>query len=713
MVYRKRIAFIFLCTIFVFFALTTRLFWLQIVKGEELQQRAFNNRMRDIEVKAKRGTVFDRNGKELAISISADTIVAIPPQIRNSKREEEIAKQLSEILELDYERVLNRITRRSAFEFVQRRVDFEKAQQIKDLNLPGIRIIEENQRFYPKGSLAAHILGFAGIDNQGLEGIEVTFEEKLRGEPGRIRVEFDAGGREIPHATHEYIPPKAGYSLILTIDEVIQHIVERELDKVIQTTRAKGATIILMDPKTGGILAMSSRPTFDPNEFGRFPSQNWRNSAVSNSYEPGSTFKIITLAAAIEEGLFDPKKTFHDPGFIKIGSETIRCWRAGGHGTQTFVEVVENSCNPGFITLGLNIEAKQRGLFYQYIRGFGFGSLTNVSLPGEAPGIMISERNLKQINIATISMGQSIAITPLQLVTAVSGIVNDGTLMRPKIVKEIRDEDGNLIEALNPQPIRQIVSKETSKLTREILESVVLNGTGRNAYIPGFRVAGKTGTAQKVVGGRYAQGKYIASFVGFAPADDPRVVGLVVIDEPVGPYYGGQIAAPVFRNVIEDVLRYLEVEPSFTPEELKQREKESQSLVTVPDVRQMTRAEAERALRSSGLTVQFSGEGDKIVAQIPAANARVQTQTRVVIYLDKDSDEIDYNQNVVVPDVSGLTIRETAELFNALNLSLEIVQNSSGLAVKQSVKGGARVPRGTVIEVSFSLPKGQQAFEGP
>lgn len=693
--------------------LTTRLFWLQIVQGEELQQKAFNNRMRDIEVKAKRGTIYDRNGKELAISISADTVVAIPPQVRNSGRAEEIATKLAEILEEDYDKIYERITKRSAFEYVRRKVDFDKAQQIKDMELPGITIIEENQRFYPKGSLAAHILGFAGIDNQGLEGIEITKEKELKGVSGRIRVEYDAGGREIPHATHAYIPPVTGHNLILTIDEVIQYIVERELDKVIQTTQAKSATIIVMDPKTGGILALSSRPTYDPNRYQEFPSSNWRNIAVSNSYEPGSTFKIITLAAAIEEGLFDPNKTFHDPGYIKVGSETIRCWKAGGHGTQTFLEVIENSCNPGTISLGLALEEKQAGLFYQYIKGFGFGETTNVPLPGEASGIMIPEQNLKQINIATIAMGQAIAVTPLQLANAVSAVANDGTLLQPQLVKEIRDVEGNLVETIDPKPIKQILSKENAALAREMLASVVANGTGRNAYIPGFQVAGKTGTAQKVVGGSYASGKYIASFVGFAPAHDPQVVALVVIDEPVGAYYGGQIAAPVFKNVMEDVLRYLEVEPNFSPEEIKQREKNEEILISVPDVRKLTKAEAEQKLKASGLAVQFNGEGDKIVAQLPAANARVQPQTKVMLYLDKDSDEIDYNYNVIVPNIEGLTIREVAEVFNALGLKLHIKENSTGIAVSQNILGGNRVPRGTVVEVSFSTPEAEEVFSGP
>jgi stage V sporulation protein D (sporulation-specific penicillin-binding protein) len=691
-----------------------RLAWLQIVKGEELQQLAENNRMRGIEVKAKRGTIYDRNGKELAVSISADTVIAVPSQVRNSKRAEEIAETLADILELDYDKVFERITKFSSFEFVQRKIDFDKARQIKELNLPGITIIEENQRFYPKGSLAAHMLGFAGIDNQGLEGIEVTYEEKLKGVPGRIEVEYDARGREIPQATHAYIPPQPGYNLILTIDEVIQYIVERELDKAIQTTQAKSATIILMDPKTGGILALASRPTYDPNQFGQYPSSNWRNIAVANSYEPGSTYKIITLAAAIEEGLFDPDKTFHDPGFIKVGVETIRCWKAGGHGTQTFREVVENSCNPGFITLGLRLEEKSKGLLYQYVKGFGFGSPTGIKLPGEAKGIMIPEKDLKLINVATISMGQAIAITPLQLVTAVAAIANDGLLLEPQLVKEIRDEEGRLIEVINPKSVHQVVSKETAALARDMLASVVANGTGSNAYLPGYRVAGKTGTAQKAEGGRYVQGKYVASFVGFAPADNPQVVGLVVIDEPIGPYYGGQIAAPVFKNVIEDVLRYLEVEPEYSPEELKTREKSLQSLVAIPDIRNLTKTEAEQKLRASGLLVQFSGEGEKVVAQIPAAHARVQPQTRVVIYLDKDSDEIDYNNNVIVPDTSGLTIREVAEVFNALGLKLEIGQDSTGIAVQQSISVGSRVPRGTVIKVLFSLPVGsEEAFAGP
>ncbi|MGF7185071.1 stage V sporulation protein D (sporulation-specific penicillin-binding protein) [Desulfitispora alkaliphila] len=710
---RKRIAVIFLIATLIFVALGARLAWLQIVKGEELHRRAFDNRMRDIEVLAKRGTIYDRNGKELAVSVSADTVIAIPPQVRQSEREEEIAQAIADILELEYEAVLDRISKRSSFEYIKRRVDFDKAQKIKDLDFPGIAIIEENQRFYPKDTLASHVLGFAGIDNQGLEGIEITYEKELKGVSGRIRVEYDAGGREIPHALHKYIPPVPGHNLILTIDEVIQYVVERELDKVIAETQAKSATIILMKPDTGEILALGSRPAYNPNSFGQYPSSTWRNIAVSNNYEPGSTFKIITLAAAIEEGIFDPNKGMSCAGSIKIGRETIRCHRTGGHGSQTYTEVVENSCNPGFIKLGLSLEEKQQGLLYQYIKGFGFGKQTGIRLPGEATGIMIPESQLKQINNATISMGQAIAVTPIQLVSAVSAVANGGVLMEPQLVKEIRDHDGKLIEKLEPKVVRKVASKQSMDLALEILESVVENGTGRNTYIEGYRIAGKTGTAQKVAeSGGYAPGKYVASFVGLAPADNPQVVGLVVVDEPQGAYYGGQIAAPVFKNVMVDVLRYLEVAPKYSDEE---RENNGQTkevaTVQVPNVVNMDLNDAENKLRQEGLRPERSGEGDYVVAQTPASGARVLQNSRIILYLDNEQTEPEENGTVVVPDVKGKTIREAAQIFNSIGLKMQVVEESSGLAIEQSVDSGKRVPRETVIKVKFE--QHETTFSGP
>jgi stage V sporulation protein D (sporulation-specific penicillin-binding protein) len=695
---RKRIAELFLLMAGILFLLIFRLGWLQFVRGEELQQKALDNRLREVPVEAKRGVIYDRNKNELAVSISADSIGVFPAEIKHSGRAEEIAKELAEILKMPYDKVYSLITKNSSFVWVKRKVDFEVGPQIKKLNLPGVEVIEESQRYYPNGTLAAHLLGFAGIDNQGLEGLEVTHDEILSGKKGKILIEFDATNREIPEAVHRYIPPEDGNSIVLTIDETIQYIVERELDNLIAQTQAKSATIIVMDPKTGGILALGNRPTYDPNKYAESPQDTWRNIAVSNSYEPGSTFKIITAATSLEEAVTSENDRFYDPGYIKVGDRRIKCWRAHNpHGSQTFVEGVQNSCNPVFVELGLRLEAKEKGLLYDYIKAFGFGQKTGVGIRGEATGIMIPEDQLKQINIATIAMGQSIAVTPLQLVRAVSAIANGGKLMKPRVVQEVRDKDGNLVQEFAPEVERQVISTETANKICEILEGVVSKGTGRNAYIPGYRVGGKTGTAQKPGPGGYIQGKYVASFIGLAPVNDPRIVCLVVVDEPQGVYYGGQIAAPVFKKVVEDSLRYLGVAPQYDEGDKNEKGSEVAKQVAVPELVGLPTVQAVKAIQAAGLKYEIQGEGTFVVKQTPAGGAKVSVGTKVILYTGEQESK---GGKVVIPDVTGLRISETALLLEALGL--ELIPVGTGKAVEQDPIPLTEVPKGSKIKVIFT-----------
>lgn len=706
---RKRIAVLFVLMAGILFLLILRLGWIQFVRGPELQDKAVANRLRQVPVEAKRGIIYDRNGKELAVSVSTDSIGAFPTIVKNAEAKkpgtaEEIAEKLAELLDMPKDKVLSLITKNSSFVWVKRKVDFDVGPKVKELNLPGIEVYEESQRYYPNGSLAAHILGFAGIDNQGLEGMEITYDEELRGTPGKIVIEFDATGRAIPEAVHKYIPPVDGNSLVLTIDETIQYIVERELDKLMMEKQPKAATVIVMDPKTGGILALANRPNFNPNNYQEYPQETWRNIAVANSYEPGSTFKIISAAAALEEGVVKPEDRFYDPGYVKVGRETIRCWRSHNpHGSQSFAEGVQNSCNPVFVEIGLKLEEKEKGLLYDYLRAFGFGRKSGVELRGEATGIMIAEEDLKQINVATISMGQSIAVTPLQLVRAVSAIANGGKLMKPQLVMEIRDKDGNLIRAMEPQVERQVVSEQTAKILAEMLESVVSEGTGRNAYIPGFRVGGKTGTAQKPGPGGYMQGKYIASFIGFAPVNDPRLVCLVAVDEPQGVYYGGQVAAPVFKNIVEDSLRYLGVTPQYDEDMLEQKEEQEAKLVSVPEVTGLPVVQAQKVVQAAGLVSEVQGEGLYVTKQTPKGGAKVKEGTKVILYGGQDQNE---DGQVKVPDVTGLRIGEAAELLEALGL--ELIPEGSGVAVEQNPIPLTSVPPGTKVSVRF---KEQSAVE--
>ncbi|NLO88975.1 MAG: stage V sporulation protein D [Clostridia bacterium] len=698
---KKRIAKLFILLAGVIFLLFLRLGYIQFVKGDELQQKALDNRLREVVVEAKRGAIYDRNERELAVSVSADSVVAFPPQIKRTGKAEEIAEQLAEILEMDKKEVLKKITQNSSSVWVKRKIkDFEKGRKIKELDLEGIEVIEESQRFYPNGTLACHLLGFAGIDNQGLEGLEVAFDEELRGVPGRIVMEFDAAGRKLPQAVHRYISSKDGNNLVLTIDETIQYIVERELDQLMNSgVNPKGAAIIVMNPKTGEILALGCRPSFDPNNFSKFSPKTWRNIAVSDTYEPGSTFKIITAAAALEEGVIRDNERFYDPGYIKVGSERIRCWTNVPHGSQTIEEALMNSCNPVLASVGLRLTNKDRGLFYEYIKNFGFGKATGITLPGEGKGLLIPLEQLKDINIATISIGQGISVTPIQMITAVSAVANGGNLMKPLLVKEIRDNSGKVVEKFEPQKVRQVISPETSERLCKMLENVVNEGTGSRAFIEGYRVAGKTGTAQKVGKGGYVPGKYVASFVGFAPANDPQVAALVIVDEPQGyPYYGGTVAAPIFKRVVEDTLHYLRlpkqdtgVKPPEMPGEESPKPRED---VEVPDVVGLSPNEARQKLAQARLEVETVGLGEKVQNQLPKPGAVVKEGTKVIIYLDQES-----SQEVLVPDVSGKRIFEVADLLESLGL--ELIPHGSGKAHRQKPAPETKVKRGSKVEVWF------------
>lgn len=701
---RRRVVLLFFMMTILLLSLSARLIWVQLVEGSELQQKALNNRLREVPVQAKRGTVYDRNGKELAISISSDAVYAIPPEVERSGQAEAIAGQLAAVLNMPVNNLLQKITQRRSFSWIARKISYQQAQTIRELNLPGIEILEEPQRYYPKETLAAHLLGFAGVDNQGLEGLEAAYDQELRGQPGKIVVEYDARGRELPQALHRYLPPQDGNDLYLTIDENLQFIVERELDTVMAAANSpKSANIIMMDPQTGELLAMASRPTYDPNSFGSFPSSAWRNTAVSNVYEPGSTFKIITIAAALEEGLVEEGETFYDPGYIKVGKDIIKCWRfPRAHGSQSFAEGVQNSCNPVFVTVGLRLEDKLPGKFYDYLESFGFGVPSGIDLPGEAKGIVIPRPQVKRINLATISIGQGIAVTPIQLITAAAAVANGGLLYKPQLVKQIVGKDGELLRPFNPQEVRRVISPETARRSAQLLEGVVAVGTGKNAYIEGFRVAGKTGTAQKAGTGGYQQGKYVASFLGFAPANDPRLVALVIMDEPQGyPYFGGTVAAPVFKRVMEDALRYLGVKPQN-----QEGAKPALETVEVPTVVTRPVDNAIQALTAVGLKGEVRGDGPVVLEQTPVGGAIVNRGTTILL-----STLTNTTGNLVpVPDVTGKKIAEATYLLATLELRLQA--KGQGEAVEQAPVPGTPVLRGSMIQVEFQPPMTQSVL-GP
>jgi stage V sporulation protein D (sporulation-specific penicillin-binding protein) len=692
---RKRIATLFFLFTMIIFLLGGRVFWVQFVRGEELSDKAEQNRMRDEPVASKRGIIYDRNGKELAISVSADSVCAYPAEVIASKRHEEIARKLAVLLEMDQEKLLKTLTRRTSFVWIKRQIKPEQAQKIREMDLPGIRLTEESHRQYPNGSFCSHVLGISGIDNTGLEGIDHYYDKLVGGTKGRIVIEKDAANRPIPEATHKYISPVDGANLILTIDETIQYITERELDKVFKERQAKAATIIVMDPRTGGILAMASRPTFDPNNYGEYPASNRRNFAINDAYEPGSTMKIVTAAMAMEEKVVNSESRFFCPGYIKVGKETIGCSNRKAHGSQTFAQIIENSCNVGFVQVGLDLGLEK---YYHYINAFGFGKLTGIDLPGEAEGILVPQQRAKQIDLATMAMGQANAVTPIQLLTAVAAVANDGKLMKPHLVKQVIDNNGNVIKKIDPVVVRRVISENTARQLCLLLEGEVVNGTGKNAYIEGYRVGGKTGTAQKIApGGGYLASEYVASFIGFAPAVNPRLACLVVVDAPKGyPYYGGWVAAPVFKNIMQDSLHYLE-EPMYKSED-NDKTLEKVENVLVPDVVNLPLAEAIASLKARGLDVKVSGEGNLVWQQTPQPRTKLQRGAQVIISLSP-FEKGDEDGEVTIPDLQGKSMREVAKILS--DLGLHLIPEGYGLAYEQSPSAGKIISRGSSIKVKF------------
>ncbi|RRJ66665.1 stage V sporulation protein D [Paenibacillus oralis] len=633
---RRRLFWLLMVLCLLFAALAVRLAYVQIGKGAELSAKAEDSWRRNIPYSAKRGEISDRNGNVLAYNITTPTVMAIPVQIKNR---EQTAKSLAPLVGMNEDEILKSITKKQSIVRLQpggRKITMEKAQQIRDLALPGIVVAEDNKRYYPYGGLAAHILGFTGSYNQGLTGVESKYESLLSGMNGSVSYLSDAGGRLMPGSSEKYVEPKDGLNLTLTIDKPIQSIIERELDQAMDRLQADSALTIAMNPKTGEILGMAARPGFEPGQYQEYdPAVYNRNLPIWMTYEPGSTFKIITLAAALQEKKVDLLgDRFFDPGYVKVGGATLRCWKRGGHGSQTFLQVVENSCNPGFVALGQRLGKET---LFQYIKNFGFGSKTGIDLNGEENGILFKLSRVGPVELATTSFGQGVSVTPIQQITAVSAAINGGKLYKPYVAKSWTNPDtGEVVSESTPQLVRQVISEETSKQVRTALESVVANGTGGNAFIDGYRVGGKTGTAQKVINGRYSANEHIVSFIGFAPADDPQLVVYTAVDNPQGVQFGGVVAAPIVRNIMEDALEYMQVPPRQKQVTKKYKYGET-PIVTVPDLIGHTAQEIYEDLNMN-FNLAKSGAGNVVINQAPKPGARVEKGSTIRIYMGSEAD---------------------------------------------------------------------------
>ncbi len=637
---RRRLFSALIIAVVAFFLLAVRLGYVQLWKGSELSAKAENSWRREIPFSAKRGEILDRNGEKLAYNISSPTIMAIPAQIKDAKQ---TAAKVASVLGVMEDNVYTTIKKKQLIVRIQpggRKITTQKAQEIRDLDLPGIVVAEDNKRYYPLGSFASHVLGFTGIDNQGLTGIEAKYNDQLEGINGNISFLSDAKGRQMPGSSDTYLKPKDGLNLELTIDKQIQSIMERELDQAMVKFQADDIIAIAMDPTNGEILGMASRPSYEPDKYRDVDPQVYnRNLPIWMTYEPGSTFKIITLAAALEEKKVNLKTDFFfDPGFIEVGGARLRCWKKGGHGSQSFLEVVQNSCNPGFVTLG-NRLGKEK--LFSYIKNFGFGTKTGIDLGGEENGIMFKMSQVGPVELATTAFGQGVSVTPIQQITAVSAAINGGTLYKPHVAKNwINPETGEVVESVQPEVVRQVISDNTSKQVREALESVVAKGTGKNAFIDGYRVGGKTGTAQKVINGRYSPNEHIVSFVGFAPADDPKIVVYVAVDNPQGIQFGGVVAAPIVHNIMADALPYMGIAPRQNQISRDYKYGEI-PIVTVPNLVGKTVSDIYEDLNMN-FNLSSAGTGDTVIRQSPAAGARVDRGSTIRIYLGKEDDESDH-----------------------------------------------------------------------
>ena len=627
----KRMRLVFLIVILIFGVIIFRVFYLQVFKTGKLKDLANSLWARNLPLLADRGKITDRNGVVLADNITTTSLVVVPVQIQNK---EVVAKNLAQILNTDYLNIYSHLNKHTMVERIHpegRGLSYDIAQKISSLNYDGVYLLKESKRYYPYNTVLSHVLGYVGIDNQGLSGIELEYDNYLKGTDGGVKYYSDGKGNRLS-LSEVYDEPVSGNNISLTIDINIQLAVERELDNVVQKYNPEKALILVMDPNSAEVIAMSSRPNFDSNNYKNYDLETInRNLPIWATYEPGSTFKIITLASAINEGKINIfEDHYYDGGSIQVENARIKCWKRGGHGAETFLQVVENSCNPGFVVMGQKLGTE---LLYKYIENFGFGKKTGIDLNGESSGIMFKLENMGPVETATTAFGQGISVTPLQQATGVSAAINGGYLYKPYIVRSINEGETNSVILLNkPKLVRSVISEETSKLVRYALESVVANGTGKNAYIENYRVGGKTGTAQKVKDGKYMVGNYIVSFMGFIPADKPEYVVYVAIDNPKGiTQYGGTVSAPIAKNVMLSIIDYKGYKKinSGTTREYTWLD---QKYIKLPDVIGMDLAEAKKLLKS--FSIEYSGSGNNIIEQSPYGNTFVKEGSIVKLMLN-------------------------------------------------------------------------------
>ncbi len=709
-----------------FVLLFFRLFDLQITRHEELQGKAVNQQTRRTVVTANRGTIYDAGGNILAISSSAETIILSPLEIDNAVNDtenpvswtkESLAAGLAEILGKDASAIRKRMDNvKSQYEVIQLRADEDTAAKVRSYvdenKIAGVHLVADTKRYYPYGSLAAQVIGFVGDENTGLYGLEAYYEKELEGQSGLVISSKDQAENDMLYTYEQYFAAKNGSDLTLTLDTTIQYYLEKGIESMVDKfSAANGASGIVMDARTGGILAMASYPNYDLNDFLTVSDQTlqeriergestvadmqllqWRNKALNDTYEPGSTFKILTLSAALEEGVVDKTTTVNCGGSVNISGYTIHCSNKNGHGLQTLVQSVGNSCNPAFINYGLRIGSEK---FYEYMRSFGLMNTTGIDLGGEAVGVFAADSSFTQLDLACYAFGQNFTVTPLALIAAQAACVNGGYLHTPYLVERIADSDGNVTYRHDDTPVRQVISEQTSATVRECLEYVVASGTGKNGQVAGYRIGGKTGTADKG-----QPGDVVVSFLCFAPADDPQVIMLITMDTPsraTGTYVsGGNMVAPTASTVMAEILPYLGVEPSYSAEELLGMD------TTVPNVIGMSVEEAKAKLKDRALSYKIVGDGETITDQTPAGGAIIPGKSSVILYVGEEKS----TDKCVVPHLIGKTPSEANTTATAAGLLIRFSgttgsESSSVRVLSQSIDEGTEVEAGTVITVQL------------
>lgn len=676
--------------------LVGRMGFLQIKNGDWLSDQAFRYRMRRTPIQADRGSILDRHGQPLATNVVCASVFANPVLVKNKPA---AAQALAPILNMKPEELEKRMNKKSYFEWLKRKVKPEVEDQVKKLNIYGIGFAPEKCREYPEGDLAVHVLGISNLDHQGIEGLDLTYNQYLKGKDGAIQCEFTARGVPMDGGECKVIMGEPGLTLQTTMDIGMQRLVEKGVERAAYETRAKRATIMVMEVKTGEILALAQWPKYDPKLGGNSDPAARRLFVVADTLPPGSIFKPVTASAALDSGLINAKTSINDSGCMKVNGWSVCNWDHKALGSVTIREVMAKSSNVGFGTLGMMLG---RGKFYEYHKRFGFQRKTGIDLPGEAVGQWRPPKQASDIDLATQGFGQTLTVSPIQMLTAIATIANDGKRMWPHLGKALLDEDGNVVKKIEPRVVEQVISPEVARHVQELMVGVVDFGTGKNARVAGYQVGGKTGTANKVIDGKVVK-KYIASFAGFAPYPDPQVAVLISVDEPEGVYYGGQVAAPIFGEVMADVLTYLDaplskVEPP-KPEPGYPAPPKPPQPAQVPSLLNLSLANAERVARSAGFGLTIEGYGTTVTRQFPHAGSTAYKGGKIIVYTDPIASS---GQEVLVPDLTGKSMQEAAALLGERQLLIQ--PDGSGQVVRQEPRAGARVKAGTPVRVWLQKP---------